>query len=158
MGESELTFGGSIGLVETEFDFAGAESNTDVSINGQVGFGRYLTNEHEVGGQAIFNLSMPDEGDDFGQYALLPYYRYNFRSSDRTWFYTGAHTGLFVFESGGESDTGFSYGIHGGMKSWLTPQVSFFVEPRLTFTSLDIGPVGLDLNEFRTLIGFTYSF
>lgn len=156
-GESELTFGGSLGVTKTKIDFPGAPSNTDTTLNGQVGYGRYLTDNHEVGGQVIFNITKPDQGSDSGVLGILPYYRYNFRQSDRTWFYGGVHAGLQQFKGSGESDTGLSCGIHGGMKSWLTPQVSFFVEPRLTFSDLSIGPVDLELTEFRTLLGFSYS-
>lgn len=154
-GESELTFGGSLGSTKSKFD--GGSSTTDTSLNGQVGYGRFLTNEREVGGQLIFNVLSPDQGDDLRQIAILPYYRYNFRQSERTWFYAGGHLGLQKFEAGGESDTAISYGIHGGMKSWLTPQVSFFVEPRLTFSNYDLGGIDLDVTDFRTLVGFSYS-
>jgi len=149
-GESELTFGGSIGNLTIDPD-----AGDDISINtldGQLGYGRYLTDQHEVGGQVILSLQSPDEGDDSGTVGLLPYYRYNIRSGDRGQYYVGGHTGIVQFQ-GEDSETSFSYGIHGGFKSWLTTELSFFVEPRLTFTSFD----GFDLNEFRTLLGFTYS-
>lgn len=153
-GESELTFGGSFGTVSTEV----AGSSTDTTgFDGQVGYGQYLSNEHEVGGQLIFNLQSPDEGDDTGSISVLPYYRYNFRGADRIQYYLGVHGGLSQIDAAGDSDTGFSYGIHGGLKSWLTPQVSFFVEPRLTFSSIEISGVDIDIDEFRTLLGFTYS-
>lgn len=157
-GESEFTFAASLASTNTELDIPGQGSNTDNSFNGQVGYGRYLTDEHEVGGQFLFNLFMPDQGDDQTQLGVLPYYRYNFRQSDRTWFYAGVQAGLQQFEQGGESDTAFSYGIHGGMKSWLTPQVSVFVEPRLTFSEFEFGPISLDSRDFRILLGLSYTF
>ena len=154
-GESELTFGGSFGHVSTEI---GGGGSLDVrTLDGQVGYGRYVTEHHEYGGQLIFNISQPDQGDDTGNLGILPYYRYNFRPSERTWYYAGVHAGLIRFEAGGESDMGFSCGIHGGMKSWLTPQISFFVEPRLTFSEVSLGSVDVEVDEFRTLLGFTYS-
>jgi len=149
-GESELTFGGSLG--KTSIDFDGGGSSDVTTVDGQLGYGRYLTDEHEVGGQVIMSLAQPDVGDDSGTIGLLPYYRYNIRNGDRSQYYVGGHTGLVSFR-GADTETAFSYGIHGGFKSWLTQQLSFFVEPRLTFTSFD----GFEIDEFRTLLGFTYS-
>ena len=157
-GESEFTFAASLASTNTDLDIPGVSSNTDTTLNGQVGFGRYLTNEHEVGGQFLFNLFKPDNGGDQIQIGILPYYRYNFRQSDRTWFYGGVHAGIQRFEQGSNSDNSFSCGLHGGMKSWLTPQVSVFVEPRLTFSEFDFGALSIDSRDFRVLLGLSYTF
>ena len=44
------------------------------------------------------------------------------------------------------------------MKSWLTPQVSVFVEPRLTFSEFDFVALSIDSRDFRVLLGLSYTF
>lgn len=189
-GESEFTFGGSYGQASsgTSVDVGLGSVDTEIDVTFfdlQLGFGQHLTRAHEVGAQLLvnvfeqeFEVSVPGLGDADvsamnGQYGLYPYYRYNFRVGDRMQAYIGAHAGLQQVETsiadGGGGDAldvdelGFSYGAHVGMKSWLSPNTSFFVEPRFTITdtSFDL-PDGSEaeqeLQEYRVIFGFTFSY
>jgi len=163
-GESEVTFGGSLGIKSTDSSLNGVSGGTtdDIGLTAQVGYGYYVTRSHELGAQVLFNLNRPDGGGDNGTIGLFPYYRLNFRGADRLQFYVGAHGGLQQFEQddqmgGSQSDSGFSYGGHVGLKSWLTPDLSFFFEPRFTLSTLSFDSVDVDIEEFRVLLGFTYA-
>ena len=137
-GESILTFGGS--LSNQDFDSGGDTKN----LTAQVGYGRFLANDREVGGQALIS-----ESDDFTFINLAPYYNWNWKHSERTWYYAGPHAGLGIIEGPGFDDTVFSVGVHAGLRQWVTPRTSYFIEPRITTSS--------DLDEFAILFGINVS-
>jgi opacity protein-like surface antigen len=153
-GESEISAAGAISSTEIEFDGGGDASIDDITA--QVGYGYYYTDEIEFGGQVLVSISEFDfDGEDSTNTAIavLPYGRYNFRINERSTWYAGAQLGYQQFEGDGQDENAFGYGVHGGFKSWLSPEVSFFVEPRYTIT--DYGD--FDINEFLILLGFSYT-
>jgi len=180
-GQSEFTFGGSVGEGTSTLNLAEAtggliqDSETTItSYDAQIGLGYYLTDNHEVGGQAVINLieqetsfEIPGIGtfggdQKTGDYGFYPYYRYNFRPNNRMQYYVGAHAGIQQVETPFDSSAAFSYGAHVGFKSWLTPSLSFFVEPRLTLTNVTLDLQGdeveQDITDIRTLFGLTFTY
>lgn len=149
-GESEITFAGSLSNQMIDLDGGG-----DLDINTiyfQVAGGYFLDDHQEIGG--FINLSSSDtetNGSSFDSQnlGLYPYYRWNFRGEGRGWFYTGGQVGLSFVDTGPSSDSTFGFGIHGGYKHWVRPNMAIFIEPRLNYTDLDIG----DLVDFTTLLG-----
>jgi hypothetical protein len=106
-----------------------------VTLTGQFGFGRFLTDVHEVGATLSTSYSNPEKGNSSTSEGLFGYYNYNWRENPRTWFYGGPHLGISIFDAGGDDDTSLSLGGHAGMRHWLTPRTAFYAEPRLTFGS-----------------------
>lgn len=153
-GQSEVSFGGTLSSQELETDFGSFDSD---SLIAQASYGHYLTDEVEVGGQLITSFS-DSEGSETTAIGIQPYGRYNFRLNERTVAYAGVHLGLLHFiiddDFSDESETAFSYGVHGGFKSWLNPTTAFFVEPRYTETSFD----EFDINQFDIILGFAITF
>jgi len=147
VGESLLTFGGSLSRSDPD-----GGSDTD-SLTGQVGGGYFLDEHQEVGGQLLFAL-LDGDGFEANIYQVAPFYNYNFRQSSRTWYYAGPHIGLIFtdFEAGGVSDddTSLSYGVHGGVRQWMTPRTSWFIEPRITQSS--------EIDDFSILFGLNVAF
>ncbi len=146
-GESLLTFGGALSMIEPD------EGEDVDSLTGQVGVGHFLDEHNEVGGQILVARADSD-GFDTSFIALAPYYNYNWRQSSRTWYYAGPHIGLLFSEVDAgtvdEDDTSFSYGAHAGVRQWLTPSTSWFVEPRLTQSS--------EVDDFTILFGLNVTF
>ncbi len=146
-GESLLSLGVTLQSRETEPDVG--EDTTDSTLFGQVGFGYFLADEHEIGAQFLGVLNSPDEGDDVVFLAISPYYNYNFRANPRTWWYVGPHVGLAFIDFGGESESELAYGVHVGMRQWISPDAAFFVEPRYTITEFG----DTDITTFDILLG-----
>ena len=158
-GESEISAGGAVGIRSNKLTVGGVSATEDqVLYSGQIGLGYYLSDAHEVGAQLVISgtTTDADPGGDNETQALLPYYRYNFRFSDRAQWYLGLHAGASRQKAGGESSTDLSYGAHAGFKSWINPDLSFFFEPRFTVTDLDTDFVD-NPEEIRLLLGFTYA-
>jgi len=137
-GDSLVTFGGS--LSDTNRDGGGSTT----TITAQVGYGRFLTDTREVGGQFLLS-----DSDDFTVISIAPYYNWNWKQSERTWFYAGPHLGIVKIDGPGFDDTDLSFGVHGGLRQWITPNTSYFIEPRFTTSS--------DFDEFAILFGLNVS-
>ncbi|MFT5286885.1 MAG: hypothetical protein ACI8TQ_003060 [Planctomycetota bacterium] len=145
-GESILTVAGSISSQEPDV------GDTTDTVIAQVGIGHFLDEVREVGGQILIANSSSGnfESEVLG---LLPYFNWNFRQSEQTWFYAGPHAGLIevTFSGGGfnESETELSYGVHGGMRQWVTSRSAFYIEPRITKSS--------KLDDFTILFGINFA-
>jgi hypothetical protein len=139
-GENLLSISGSI----TNFDVDGFSV---LSISGQFGFGRFLTEEHEAGATLSTSYLNPEQGDNAVTEGLSAYYNYNWRNEPRTWFYAGPHLGISFLDAGGEDDTNLAFGGHGGLRHWLSPRTAFFAEPRITFST--------DITITEIIFGYT---
>lgn len=124
-------------------------NQTDLSFS--LGLGYYFTAVQEAGFTARYSKTDDDTGTEFSVVFLEPYYNYNWQSTPRTWFYGGPHLGIAFLEADGIDDSGLSLGLHVGMRHWLTPRASFFVEPR--FTNSDNSTLTVD--ETAILMGFS---
>jgi hypothetical protein len=135
-------------------------ADNTTSINGNFEVGWFKTREHEIGGQLFTDYSHSTHNDN-EQLFLGPYYNYNWYRTPRQTFYGGPHLGLSYFKlkapGFSDSETSFAYGIHGGWRQWLTPTVSFNIEPRFTHTNLS-SSLGGDRDEFDILFGFSLIF
>lgn len=145
-GESLITFGGSLSSIDPD---QGSSART---TTGQAGFGYFISEEHEVGGQVLL-IDSDGSGFEAQNYSIAPYYNYNYRQSSRTWFYGGPHMGL-VYSSTkagnfSDDDTSFSFGVHGGLRQWITPRTSYFLEPRFTTSS--------EFDDFTFLFGLNFT-
>ena len=135
-GESLISFSQQIVFAES------------TSVITQAGYGVFLTDEHEVGGQLdIFDV------EGFSIYNIGGYYNYNHRMSPRLWVYGGPHLGVSRIEAPAPigDDTGISFGAHVGARFWLSPRTAAFIEQ--SYTNV---PVGDDPIAF--LIGFNVAF
>ncbi len=128
-GQQLFSIGGA--LSRQTIDFAGGSVATN-SFNAQAGVGYFITDVHEVGVQVNESFSDSNPGPKTVSTGLAPYYNYNFRNSPRTWFYVGVHAGAQVTDSGGKSETDFAYGVHAGVRHWLSQSAAIFAEPRVT--------------------------
>jgi len=155
-GESLFSVG--FQFINTTSQPEDGSSTNDSNIFGALGFGYFLADEHEIGIQAFGLITIPDEGDEFVVLDLAPYYNFNFRSDARTWFYIGPNAGVSYAEMGGESDSSFSFGAHAGIRHWIAPRVSIFVEPRYTYSQLEFAGFETDEHQFAILVGLNVSF
>jgi hypothetical protein len=152
-GDSEVQVSGSISKTDTD----GGDFKTTTA---QFGFGYYLKDpktggskiilngEAEVGGQLFWLKS-----DGFDSISVLPYGRLNYRINERTATYGGVHIGIQKNKVGGQSSDGTSYGFHGGLKNWLSPELAGFLEGRWTKSKLD----DFDTTEIIILVGLSYT-
>ena len=149
-GQNLFSIGGA--LSRQKIDFQGG-SITSTDLNAQLGFGRFLTDVHEVGLQVNESYSHSDSAGakDTISTGIAPYYNYNFRNSPRTWFYVGAHAGAELSEQGGKSDTNFAYGVHGGVRHWLSQSAAIFAEPRYTRSQFD----SFDVETTEIIFGYS---
>ena len=120
----------------------------------RVGLGYFLTRHHEIGLDLAGVYQATEGGGSDYLYFIGPLYNYNFYATPRTSFYAGGRVGLeYVDISDVPTQNNLSYGLQAGMRHWLTPRVSFNVEPRFTRTELDVD--GLDRrDEFGIFLGF----
>jgi hypothetical protein len=128
-GESVLSFGAS--LSEVEADTSGFEDSDSESL--QAGIGYFLTNEHEFGGQFLYDSSKSLDSRLTNR-GLYPYYNYNFKLSERTWLHIGPHFGIAEMKGAGSKESDFSYGAQAGIRQWVTPRVAVFFERRNTYS------------------------
>ncbi|MBK8178148.1 MAG: outer membrane beta-barrel protein [Planctomycetes bacterium] len=138
-GQQLFSLGGSIS--QMSIDTGGGDFEM-TSFNAQAGFGYFLTDVHEVGaflGESYSKIDAPggNDPDDSISTDIGGYYNYNFRTTPRTWFYGGAHLGLYIADQAGQTDTNIAYGIHGGVRHWLNESAAVFAEPRITRSELD---------------------
>ncbi len=149
-GENLFSIGGSISSQTIDVGGTVGDSTTS-TINLQGSVGHFLTDVHEVGVQLFESYSSPDTGSDSITTSLGGYYNYNFRSNPRTWFYAGPHLGFLMIDSGGTDDTNIAYGIHGGVRHWLSQGAALYAEPRLTWSEFD----GFDVMTAEIVFGYS---
>ena len=149
-----LNAAGTLSFVEND----NADTN---SISAQLGLGYFLTREHEIGGQMLSTWSDMDGGVESTQLFIGPYYTYTHYIDTRSTIYGGPHLGLtyISFDAPGfdDSETVFAYGLHVGYRHWITPAVSFNVEPRWTHSDFD-DDLGGDTDQYDILFGFSVLF
>ncbi len=139
-GQNLFSIGGSIG--STTVDVGGTTGDvTTTSVNLQAAVGHFLTDVHEVGVQLNENYSSPDTGTDSITTGLGGYYNYNWRQNPRTWLYAGPHLGVLMVDQGGTDDTNLAFGVHVGVRHWLSESAAIYAEPRFTISEFNGGDV-----------------
>lgn len=123
------------------------------------GIGYFHSREHEFGANVFVQyqkVALDAGGGGTAQtYALLPYYNYNHYVSPRLALYGGPHFEIFSFDDGSVSETDFGYGFQVGARYWVSPSVSFSVEPRFTHRNLS-SDAGDSENELLVLFGLNF--
>lgn len=102
-----------------------------------------------------------DSGDfDTTIYSLSGVVNYNFfRSGAVVVPYIGAQLGLAGYDSGEYDDTSFSYGGQGGVKFFLSEDLSLNVELNYLITNIsDDEGEDVDVKNTSLLLGFSYYF
>lgn len=165
-----LALGASAQIVEEEtygpqasefligFNFAYAFADVDgvefEDVSGRVNLGYFLTRNHELGLDLAGVYQATEDGGDQSRYFIGPVYNYNWYANPRTSFYGGGRVGLEYFNATGlSSETDFFWGLQLGLRRWLTPAVSFNVEPRYTRTEIDSASAD-SRDEFGLFLGF----
>jgi len=128
-GESLLSLGGSFS--SSRLDVDGVPTIESAIFTGRAAVGYFFTLEHEAGVQLTYDRFETNlAGGDQTRGDVLLVYNYNLRQSSRTWYYFGADLGYRWLRD--EDATNFNsptYGIHVGLRQWLTPNVSVFAQP-----------------------------
>lgn len=138
-------------------DIASDADETEI-FTGRGAFSVFLEREHEFGFELAPSFARTEIGGDSTDVFVGAFYNYNLWTSPKTTFYGGPQLGLLYVEpSGVSSDTAFSYGIHAGLRYWIDPRISFDIEPRLSFTSLD-SSLGGDQTLFDIFFGISIKF
>jgi len=159
-GESLVSVAGTI--TESRLDAEGLPTINTTSIRTRLGYGYFLTENHEIGANLGYNLEDTNvPSSDTWQLDLTALYNYNIRASSRTWYYVGVDLGTRWFDDEINDSDGSDllYGLHVGLRNWLTPRLAFFAEPFWLRTEVDLNiDSGADLDQFGILFGLQYAF
>jgi opacity protein-like surface antigen len=114
-------------------DAVSSSSDETELFQARVQFGWFYSRRHELGLEFSPEFVQTEAGGDTTFLTLGPYYNYNHWAAPRTTLYGGPHLGLTYLDASGiDSDTALSWGVHGGVRYWISPNVSVNVEPRFT--------------------------
>lgn len=154
-GEGELLLGFNAGYRYAKASSPSGQADETESFSGRGSLSWFLQREHEIGFELAPSFIRNELGGDSIDVYGGAFYNYNWWTSPQTTLYAGPQIGLLRTDpSGGDSDTAFSWGVHAGMRFWIDPRVSFDIEPRVSFASLD-DSLGGDENVFDLLFGIS---
>lgn len=117
-------------------DAASGTTDEVETFSARLSGGWYLDRTNELGVELQPNLTRLENSPDTSDVYLGVFYNYNYWSSPRTTLYGGPQLGLQYID-GSESETAVAYGLHAGVRYWLSTAVSINLEPRLTIAELD---------------------
>lgn len=153
-GNSTLSFSGTVSDRQITPD--GFPTTKNTSVIGQVGYGYFVTDKHEIGARLavdIFDSNVAGADRDLLELSLL--YNYNFSKTPRTWWYVGADAGIVhVDDEGAGSSDDFIYGVHVGMRQWISPTTAIVVEPFYQNATFETAAGDADEDRFGVLFGF----
>ena len=132
---------------------ANTDGGSTENTSGMLGFGYFLTEQHEVGGQLLVTYFAPP-GPNSVAFFLAPYYNFNFRVNPQLTIYGGPHLGYARFEAGNQSDDSVQIGVQAGGRYWLDRNTAAFAEWRYT----NYEAFGSSTNEFAILLGLAFAF
>lgn len=112
-------------------DSASGSTNEVETLTARLSAGWYLDRVHEFGLELQPNYTRLEDSPDTSDTYLGGFYNFNHWSSPRTTLYAGPQLGL-QYTDASSSDTAFAWGLHCGVRYWLSTNVSVQVEPRLT--------------------------
>lgn len=143
---------------ETSLDDSDSETDT-TSFMGSLG---YFFNDHlEVNFAPMIMIVDPDEGDTYTLYSYFGNLKINFYQKGWTAVpYVGVQAGVTGYELGDDDDNAFSYGALGGIKLFVTEDVSLNLELNYLHTTFDADDGGddLDLDVTSFFVGFSWYF
>jgi len=106
------------------------------TLTARLSAGWYLNRVHEFGLELQPNFTRLENSPDTSDTYIGAFYDYNHWASPRATLYGGPQLGLQLTESS-SNDTAFAWGLHAGLRYWLSTSVSLQVEPRLTIAYLE---------------------
>lgn len=151
-GESLLQFGGSLTSQKTDSGVGGAQTDTNLSLQGGIGW--FQSEWLEIGGQLLTDYA--DSGSTL--ISIAPYANGNYKLNQRVWLYAGPHLGLGYFDFANDSAVSLQYGLHGGGRYWVDPRTSVFGELRYTRGTFEINGIDIDSDTVQLLFGFSVVF
>lgn len=158
-GDSLVSLSGTIS--DSGIHVTGAPTIRSTAVTTRLGYGYFLTPAHELGANLGYRLednNVPNS--DFSQLDLTALYNYNIRASSRTWYYVGVDLGFRrIDDQAAEKFTDLLYGLHVGIRNWLTPQIAFFAEPFYQRSKFQLAiDDNAEQNQFGILFGLQYAF
>lgn len=145
-GDAEL------GVQFSFMDMSGDNADAEMAlIAGK--FGWFLSDELSLGMTAS-GVSISFDDGDVTQlfFELEPNYHFNTTGSVVP--YAGIHAGLSIAEGNGYDSNDFSYGLQGGIKSFLNDNAALDTQLRYTATDID----GNDVDIFELRVGLNIYF
>lgn len=140
----------------THADGASPGSDEAEILAGRVGLGWYQNRTHEYGIEFVPTYNRTESGPDTYDFYLGPYYNYNRWTSARTTLFGGPQLGFaYAKVPGASNESAFSYGLHGGMRFWLSNDVSVVFEPRWAVTAFS-DTFGGDTSTFDVFVGLSF--
>lgn len=141
-------------------DLSGAYSFRDAAqdpererLRLQTSAGFFVNPAHRVGLSFDGEL-VNDETFDEHLFAIGPFYDYNVPIGRRTTFYVGPQVQWASVDLGepDESSDSVAWGVHVGLRHWLSPRVALVLEPR--WMRADFGEdFGGEADQFDVLLG-----
>ena len=154
--ESDFLLGLNASYRYSKADAVNSSSDETELFQARIGLGYFASRKHEFGLEFVPDFVRTEAGGDTFAFTLGPFYNFNHWSSPRTTLYAGPHAGLTYLDASGISgDTALSWGVHGGMRYWTSPNVSINLEPRLTFAEQD-DDFGGDTTSLDLLLGVQF--
>lgn len=141
-GDKELAIGGSITYMDPD------SGGTSTAITLYPAFHWFVTDAFSIGASLTGNWNLPDEGEDTVSYGLYFEPNYHFNTASDLVPYTGIHIGSYFVDSDGNSDTYLAYGAQGGIKYFLSEDISFKTEGRYTLSD--------DVSTFAVVFGLNF--
>jgi opacity protein-like surface antigen len=147
-GDKEISVYGSYQTIKVDLPDTPAINVITTQLSG----GFFVSNAAQVGGSWIQQST--SNGETFTIRTIGGFFKYHFNTQATTVPYVGAQVGQSTVEALGESESATSYGPLGGIKFFLSENLSINPEASMTFTKI------LDVNVTITTlqIGMSYYF
>ena len=164
--------GVSFGAMEAgnrEVQVSGSLQKTDAdwyettTLSGQLNYNYFLSDNVSVGGTVRLSLSKDDSDNDGDETSKQLFFLgrgdyYLAGINPDTVPYVGGHLGIINYEYGDDSETVLTYGIHGGLKFFVSERVSWNTELDYTTYTVDTDMDDSDVKVISLLLGMSYYF
>jgi opacity protein-like surface antigen len=137
----------------------GYDSEIDMT-NIQAAIGHFFTDNLEVNFAPMIMRIEPEGADDVLLYNYFVNLKYNFYQEGATTIpYLGVQTGITGYEAAGDDDSDLSYGAMGGVKFFVSEEVSVNLELNYLKTTFDADVGGdIDLDVTSLFVGLSWYF
>lgn len=147
-GDKEISVYGAYQSIKV--DVPGADTTTVITL--QVAGGFFVTDGAQVGGS--FTQQSQSDGGTFTVRTVGGFFKYHFNTQETTVPYVGGQAGLATVEATGESESAVSYGPLGGIKFFVSENLSINPEASITFTKI----LDVDVTITTVQVGMSYYF
>lgn len=153
-GSKEVSLFGTYADQSYESDYGGDSGQSTLTLGGTINY--FTTEEISLGAQVQANITKPDEGDNSETIFFVGRGDYHFFSGPEATGvpYAGIQVGMATYESGGESESDFVYGLQGGYKWFLNENTSLNTE--LAYTIFEVEDA--EINTLSFIVGISYYF